>query len=53
MTLPPVALLKIAIDSEDTPFFEYACDRCNAPVCERQTLIALTLGVEEAVVETD
>jgi hypothetical protein len=47
MTLPPVTSIIIVRNSEGTPFFEYACDRCNAPVCERQTLIGLALGVEE------
>jgi hypothetical protein len=47
MTLPPVTSITIVRNSEGTPFFEYACDRCNAPVCERQTLIGLALGVEE------
>jgi hypothetical protein len=47
MTLPPVTSLTIVEHSENAPFFEYACDRCNAPVCERQALIALALGVEE------
>ena len=47
MPLPPVTSLTIAEPFDDSAFFEYACDKCNAPVCERQTLIGLALGVEE------
>lgn len=28
-------------------FFDYQCDLCAAPVCERMTLINLALGYEE------
>jgi hypothetical protein len=47
MSLPPVTSITIVSATESPSFFEYACDRCNAPVCERQTLIALALDVEE------
>jgi hypothetical protein len=41
MTSP---LVTIHLEAEHFP---YTCDRCNAPVCERQTLLALALGIEE------
>lgn len=41
MPLPPVAI------HYEAEHFPYTCDRCNTPVCERQTLLALALGVEE------
>ena len=34
-------------------FFDYSCDNCAAPVCERMMLICLSLGYEDELLCTD
>lgn len=33
----------------DPGFFDYTCDRCGQPVCERQQLMSLSLGHEDTL----
>jgi hypothetical protein len=39
--------LTTRLTDAESGFFEYVCDACAAPLCERETLYALALGYEE------
>jgi hypothetical protein len=33
----------------EVPFFDYTCDVCDAPVCERVSILNLTLDIEDSL----
>lgn len=37
------------MSTPETSFFDYSCDMCGAPVCERLQLMNLALGYEESL----